>query len=114
MSQKENYPSIAIDVESVASDEESVSLDMESVEPDVKSDATDMESVGIHSSLAGGLIYSNSFSICCNINNNINYIETTNKKYQQQRNNNICSNIINNKEATSFVPTPSTTPHHKF
>ncbi|PHT35859.1 hypothetical protein CQW23_23559 [Capsicum baccatum] len=69
MSQKEHYLSVAIDVESVvsnedsvASDEESVASDMESDATDVESDATDMEFVatdmefiGIHqTSLAGG------------------------------------------------------------
>ncbi|KAF3670218.1 hypothetical protein FXO38_07194 [Capsicum annuum] len=98
MSQKEYYLSIATDVESVASDEESIASDKESVTLDVESDAidmesvvtdmeyvaTDVESVGIHqTSLAGGLICSNSCSVCCNINNSINYKETTNKKHQQ-------------------------------
>ncbi|PHT55197.1 hypothetical protein CQW23_03683 [Capsicum baccatum] len=86
--EKKHYPSIASDVESVASDVESVAIDVESVAIDVESITTDVESVvidvesiatnvefdGIHQiSLSGGFICSNNFSICCNINNSINY-----------------------------------------
>ena len=92
MSQKENYPSVVIDVEYVASDVESVSSDVES-------NAIDMESIGIPSSHAGGLICSKSFSVSCNINNNINYKQQI-KNINSNENNNIFSNnIINNKEA---------------
>ncbi|KAF3631210.1 hypothetical protein FXO38_20922 [Capsicum annuum] len=119
MSQKEHYPSVASDVESVATDVESVATDgesvatyvefvttnEESVATDVESVATDMESNGIHqTNLSGGFICSNSFSICCTINNSIN---------------------INKKEITYAPTTSSTTKkqhplcqnhqqHHKF
>ncbi|PHU05366.1 Homeobox protein knotted-1-like 3 [Capsicum chinense] len=87
----EDVESVASDEESIASDKESVTLDvesdaiyMESVVTDMESVATDVEFVGIHqTSLAGGLICSNSYSVCCNINNSINFKETINKKHQQ-------------------------------
>ncbi|PHU01825.1 hypothetical protein BC332_27076 [Capsicum chinense] len=102
MSQKEHCPSVASDVESIATDVESVAIDgesvttyvesfatdMESIATDVESIATDVESDGIHQTiLSGGFICSNSFSICCNINNSINI----------------------NKKQTTFVPTTSST-----
>ncbi|PHT67245.1 hypothetical protein T459_26732 [Capsicum annuum] len=101
MSQKEHCPSVASDVESVATDGESVTTDVESFATNVKSIATDVESIAtdvesdeIHqTSLFGGFICSNSFSIYCNINNSVPYVDFDSWHK-------ICFNFVGEEEKT--------------